>query len=241
GWRVGEVAWGGYAGKARVKADQLVPLPPGLTTKRAMAIGTAGLAAMLCVIALEQHGLRPGEGDVLVTGAAGGVGSVAIAILAKLGHSVTASTGRPETHDYLRDLGVDGFLDRAELATAPTRPLDSERWAGAIDTVGGTTLATLLTQLKYRASVAACGLAGGSDLATTVVPFLLRGINLLGIDTVMCPVGPRRTAWARLSQDLPMDRLDAMTEIIALRDLPAAATRILKGDVRGRMVVAIES
>jgi acrylyl-CoA reductase (NADPH) len=241
GWRVGEVAWGGYAGKARVKAAQLVPLPQGLTTKRAMAIGTAGFTSMLAVMALEQHGLKPGDGEVLVTGAAGGVGSVATAILGKLGHHVTCSTGRPETHEYLRQLGAKGFLDRADLAKAPTRPLDSERWAGAVDTVGSTTLATLLTQLKYRASVAACGLAGGSDLGTTVVPFLLRGVNLLGIDSVMCPVPLRRAAWARLAQDLPMEKLDELTETIGLGDLPAAASRILKGSVRGRLVVSIEN
>jgi acrylyl-CoA reductase (NADPH) len=237
GWRVGEVAWGGYAEKARVKASQLVALPPGMTTKRAMAIGTAGFTAMLAAMALEDHGLKPGEGEVLVTGAAGGLGSVATAILAKLGHRVTASTGRPETHDYLRNLGAAAFLDRAELAKAPTRPLDSERWAGAVDSVGGTTLATVLTQLNYRASVASCGLAGGSDLATTVVPFLLRGVNLLGVDSVMCPVDRRRAAWARLAKDLPAEKLDALTETIRLDRLAEAAKRILKGGVRGRLVV----
>jgi acrylyl-CoA reductase (NADPH) len=239
GWRVGEIAWGGFAEKARVAASQLVKLPPGVTTKRAMAIGTAGLTSMLAVMALEEHGLKPGEGEVLVTGAAGGVGGVAISILAKLGHRVTASTGRPETHDYLRYLGAATFLDRAELAKTPTRPLDSERWAGAIDAVGGTTLATVLTQLKYRASVASCGLAGGSELATSVVPFLLRGVNLLGIDSVMCPLPLRRAAWARLAADLPTDKLDAMTETIPLEALPEAAGRILKGGVRGRLVVAL--
>jgi acrylyl-CoA reductase (NADPH) len=239
GWRVGEVSWGGYAQKARVKASQLVHLPAGLSTKQAMAIGTAGFTAMLAVMALEDHGLKPGAGDVLVTGAAGGVGSVAVALLAKLGHKVTASTGRPETHDYLRGLGAAAFVDRADLAKAPARPLDSEKWAGAIDSVGGTTLATLITQLAYRASVASCGLAGGSDLAMTVVPFLLRGVNLLGIDSVMCPIERRRAAWDRLARDLPRDKLDSITETIALADLPAAAGRILKGGVRGRLVVEL--
>jgi acrylyl-CoA reductase (NADPH) len=241
GWRVGEVSWGGYAEKARVKANQLVPLPEGLTTKQAMAIGTAGFTAMLAVMALEDHGLKPGEGDVLVTGAAGGVGSVAVAILAKLGYRVTASTGRPQTHDYLSGLGASAFIDRAELAKAPARPLDNERWAGAIDSVGGTTLASILTQLKYRASVASCGLAGGSDLGTTVLPFLLRGINLLGIDSVMCPPDRRRAAWHRLARDLPLDRLEAMIETISLAEAAEWGGRILQGGVRGRVVVAIGS
>ncbi len=182
GWRVGESQWGGYAAKARVKASYLVKLPAGLSLKRAMALGTAGFTAMLAVMALERHGLKPGDGEVLVTGAAGGVGSVAIALLASLGHAVTASTGRVSTHDYLRSLGASAIIDRAELAKAPARPLDKERWAGAIDAVGGTTLATILTQLRYRGSVAACGLAGGSELPATVIPFLLRGVNLLGIE-----------------------------------------------------------
>ncbi|HEY5209340.1 MAG TPA: MDR family oxidoreductase [Stellaceae bacterium] len=241
GWRVGEVAWGGYAQKARVKASQLVPLPAGLTTKHAMAIGTAGLTAMLAVMALEEHGLKPGAGEVLVTGAAGGVGSVATALLANLGHRVTASTGRPETHDYLRGLGAAVFIDRAELAKAPARPLDGEKWAGAIDSVGGTTLASLITQLAYRGSVAACGLAGGSDLPLTVLPFLLRGVNLLGIDSVMCPADRRRAAWLRLARDLPLDRLDAITETIPLDAVAARAGDILKGGVRGRLVIEISA
>jgi acrylyl-CoA reductase (NADPH) len=239
GWRVGEAQWGGYAQKARVKASQLVHLPAGLSTKQAMTIGTAGFTAMLAVMTLEDHGLKPGAGEVLVTGAAGGVGSVSVALLAKLGHKVTASTGRPETHDYLKGLGAAAFIDRAELAKAPTRPLDNEKWAGAIDSVGGTTLATLVTQLAYRASAASCGLAGGSDLAMTVVPFLLRGVNLLGIDSVMCPIERRRAAWARLARDLPHDKLDAIIETIPLAELPAAAGRILKGGVRGRLVVEL--
>jgi acrylyl-CoA reductase (NADPH) len=239
GWRVGEAQWGGYAGKARVMASQLVKLPPGLSLQRAMAIGTAGFTAMLAVMALEAHGLKPGQGEVLVTGAAGGVGSVAISLLAGLGYQVVASTGRPATHDYLRGLGAAGFIDRAELAKPPARPLEAERWAGAVDAVGGTTLASLLTQLKYRASVAACGLAGGSDLPASVIPFLLRGINLLGIDSVMCPIGPRRAAWARLAQELPLEKLDAMSEIVPLEAVPELGQRILKGDIRGRIVVAL--
>lgn len=239
GWRVGEAQWGGYAQKARVKASYLVKLPKGLTLKRAMALGTAGFTAMLAVMALEDHGLKPGEGEVLVTGAAGGVGSVATAVLAALGHHVTASTGRAATHDYLRGLGAKTIIDRAELAKPPSRPLDSERWAGAVDAVGSTTLATILTQLRYHASAAACGLAGGNDLPASVIPFLLRGVNLLGIDSVMCAPPRRQAAWARLAQDLPMDKLDSMTETVALSALPDLATRILKGETRGRIVVEV--
>jgi acrylyl-CoA reductase (NADPH) len=241
GWRVGEVQWGGYAEKARVKAAQLVRLPSSLTSKQAMAIGTAGFTAMLAVMALEEHGLTPAKGEVLVTGAAGGVGSVAVAILAKLGYHVVASTGRPEQHDYLRGLGAVGFVDRAVLARPATRPLDTERWAGAIDAVGSTTLATLLTQLKYGASVAACGLAGGNDLPASVVPFLLRGVNLLGIDSVMCPVERRRAAWARLARDLPLEQLDALTQVVPLAALPELGQKILAGNVRGRVVVDVRA
>jgi len=187
GWRVGEVHWGGYAEQARVKASWLVRRPQGLSAAQAMAVGTAGFTAMLAVMALERHGLRPGDGEVLVTGAAGGGGSVAIALLSALGHRVAAATGRPEQRDYLIELGADDLVERAALAVKPSRPLDSERWAGAVDAVGGNTLAMILTQLKYRASVAACGLAGGSNLPASVIPFLLRGVNLLGIDSVMCP------------------------------------------------------
>lgn len=241
GWRIGEVQWGGYAEKARVKASQLVKLPEGLTTKRAMAIGTAGFTSMLAVMALEDHGLAPAKGDVLVTGAAGGVGSVAIAILAKLGYRVTASTGRPEQHDYLRGLGAVAFVDRAELAKPVTRPLDAERWAGAVDAVGSTTLATVLTQMKYGASVAACGLAGGNDLPASVIPFLLRGVNLLGIDSVMCPIERRRAAWSRLARDLPMGKLDSLTEVVPLAKLIELGHQILKGGVRGRIVADVRA
>jgi acrylyl-CoA reductase (NADPH) len=237
GWRVGELHWGGYAQKARVNADWLVKLPDGLTTGRAMAVGTAGFTAMLAIMALERHGVRPGEGEVLVTGAAGGVGSVAVAILHRLGHRVVAATGRQAEHGYLQDLGAASILDRAALATPPARPLDSERWAGAIDTVGGTTLATLLTQLRNRGAVAAVGNAGGVELRTTVIPFLLRGVNLLGIDSVMSPREEREEAWRRIARELPMDKLDAMTDRARLPDLPELGKRILQGGVRGRVVV----
>jgi acrylyl-CoA reductase (NADPH) len=238
GWRVGETQWGGFAEKARVKAAYLVPLPKGLTTRQAMAIGTAGFTAMLAVIALEKHGLEKG-GEVLVTGAAGGVGSMAIALLSKLGHKVAASTGRAELKDYLEGLGAAEIIDRAAFSSPPTRPLDRERWDGAIDAVGGTTLATILTQLKYRASVAACGLAGGSDVPATVIPFLLRGVNLLGIDSVMCPKWPRFDAWQRLARDLPLDRLDSMTEEVPLSQVAGLASRILDGQIRGRTVIDV--
>jgi len=239
GWRVGEVHWGGYAGRARVKSDWLVPLPDGLTAKRAMAIGTAGFTSMLCVDALEMHGLTPGVGEVLVTGAAGGVGSIAVAILAKRGYAVAASTGRAEQHDYLRELGASAIVDRAELSETSKRPLEGERWAGAVDTVGGTPLARLLSQVSYGGSVAACGLAGGANLETTVLPFLLRGVNLLGIDSVMQPYDNRVKIWQRLIADLPMDKLDALTAEIPLGDVPKAAGDILKGQVRGRLVVTL--
>lgn len=241
GWRVGETRWGGYAEKARVPASYLVHRPDGITARQAMAIGTAGFTAMLAVIALERHGLKPSAGDVLVTGAAGGLGSIAVALLSRLGHKAVASTGRPEQRDYLTGLGAADLIDRAALAAKPSRPLDTERWAGAIDAVGGTTLATILTQLKYRASVAACGLAGGSDLPATVVPFLLRGINLLGIDSVMCPPDERAEAWHRLVSDLPLEKLDRMTESVPLAELPELAPRILAGETRGRIVVDVRA
>jgi acrylyl-CoA reductase (NADPH) len=239
GWRVGESQWGGYAEKARVKASFLVRRPEGLSARQAMAIGTAGFTAMLAVIALERHGLRSGAGDVLVTGAAGGVGSVAVSLLSRLGHRVVASTGRPELASYLTELGAAELVDRATLAAKPSRPLDGERWAGAVDAVGGTTLATILTQLNYRASVAACGLAGGSDLPATVIPFLLRGVNLFGIDSVMCPREERIEAWQRVVRDLPLDRLERMTRTLPLSALPDLAPQILKGEVRGRTVINV--
>jgi acrylyl-CoA reductase (NADPH) len=219
----------------------LVKLPDGLSAQQAMAIGTAGFTAMLAVLQLERQGLKPGAGEVLVTGAAGGVGSVATAILAKLGYEVAASTGRSATHDYLRGLGAHAIIDRAELAKKPERPLDTERWAGAVDAVGGTTLATILTQLKYLGSVAACGLAGGTDLPATVIPFLLRGVKLIGIDSVMCPAAERQEAWQRLVRDLPLDKLDAMTETVKLGSVPEYGGRILKGETRGRVVVDVNA
>ena len=241
GWRVGEVQWGGYAERARVKAEYLVRRPDGLSARQAMAIGTAGFTSMLAVMALEKHGLAsdagPGANEVLVTGAAGGVGSVAVSLLSALGYRVAASTGRPELRDYLEGLGATELIDRAALAAKPARPLDRERWAGAVDAVGGATLATVLTQLKYRGSVAACGLAGGSDLPASVIPFLLRGVNLLGIDSVMCPRDERVEAWNRLARDLPLDKLEAVTQTVPLAEVPALAPRILKGEVRGRIVI----
>jgi acrylyl-CoA reductase (NADPH) len=240
GWRVGKMQWGGFAERARVKAEYLVHLPDGLTTRQAMAVGTAGFTAMLAVIALERHGLSAGS-EVLVTGAAGGVGGVALAILSKLGHRPIASNGRAELRDYLAGLGAVEVIDRAAFATAPTRALDRERWDGAIDAVGGVTLATILTQLKYRASVAACGLAGGSDLPTSVIPFLLRGVNLLGIDSVMCPREPRLEAWRRLARDLPLAKLDAMTETASLSTVAKLAPCVLTGAVRGRTVIDVHT
>jgi acrylyl-CoA reductase (NADPH) len=237
GWGVGERHWGGYAARARVKGDWLVPLPEGWTSRLAMAVGTAGFTAMLAVMALENHGLAPGDGEVLVTGAAGGVGSVAVALLAGLGHQVTASTGRAASHDYLRSLGANAIIDRAELAEPSKRPLESERFVGCVDSVGGTTLARVLAQMKYRRSVAAVGLAGGSELNTTVIPFLLRGVNLLGIDSVYQPAVPRRAAWQRLARDLDLAKLEAIVQPAPLEDVPRLAGEILKGQVQGRIVV----
>lgn len=241
GWRVGEMHWGGYAQKARVKSGWLVPLPDGLSTKQAMAVGTAGFASMLCVAALEDRGLTPDAGVVLVTGAAGGVGSVAVAILAKLGYTVAASTGRAEQHDYLKSLGASEIVERAELSESSGRPLDKERWAGCVDTVGSTTLATVLTQMQYGRAVAACGLAGGPKLETTVIPFLLRGVDLLGIDSVMQPYDNRARTWRRIATDLPLEKLDAMTEAAGLSDIAEAADRILAGRIRGRLVIDLNA
>jgi acrylyl-CoA reductase (NADPH) len=239
GWRVGELHWGGYAQRARVKSDWLVPMPTGLTPERAMAIGTAGFTAMLAVLDLEAHGLKRDGGEVLVTGAAGGVGSVAVAILAKLGYTVAASTGRADQADYLKSLGASVIVPRSELTVEKPKPLGSERWNHAIDTVGGLVLSNLLPGLKYGTSVAACGNAGGIDIATTVLPFILRGVKLIGIDSVMRSFADRRGAWDRLVRDLPMDKLDAMTTTATLRDLPALGAKILKGQVRGRAVIDV--
>ena len=239
GWRVGEAHWGGYAQKARVRADWLVPLPDGLTTRQAMAVGTAGFTAMLAVMALEDHGIK--SGPVLVTGAAGGVGSVATAILAHLGYQVTAVTGRPETADYLTSLGATQIVAREELAETVKRPLEGETWGGCVDAVGGAMLARVLGQMEYGASVAAVGLAGGANLPATVIPFLLRGVNLLGIDSVMQPYDNRVRAWARIAKDLPMDKLDAMIQPATLSDLPQLGADILAGRVKGRVVVDVNA
>ncbi len=241
GWRVGEAHWGGYTQKARVRADWLVPLPEGLDARQAMAVGTAGFTAMLSVMALEDHGLKPGQGPVLVTGAAGGVGSVATAILANLGYEVAGVTGRPETEAYLRELGATQIVARDEINETVKRPLESETWAGCIDAVGGEMLARVLGQMKYGASVASVGLAGGAALPATVIPFLLRGVNLLGIDSVMQPYDNRLRAWQRLATDLPMDKLEAMVQPATLSDLPKLGADILAGQVKGRVVVDVNA
>lgn len=238
GWGLGETHLGAYAEKARVKGDWLVRLPAGLSTREAMAIGTAGYTAMLSVMALERHGVTPASGPVAVTGAAGGVGSVAVALLAKLGYSVSAVTGRPEEADYLKGLGASEIVERATLS-GPVKMLAKERWAGGIDSVGSTTLANLLSTTKYGGAVAACGLAGGMDLPTSVAPFILRGVCLYGIDSVMCPLPKREAAWKRLETDLDRPKLAAMTREIGLSELPDTAGAILAGKVRGRVVVKI--
>lgn len=239
GWRVGEVQWGGYSQKASVNGDWLVPLPAGLTTRQAMSVGTAGLTAMLALMALESHGLAPNAGEVLITGAAGGVGSVAIALLAKLGFQVVASTGRAEAQSYLENLGATAVIDRSSFAETAKRPLEGERWAGCIDSVGGNTLARVLAQMRYGRSVAAVGLAGGSQLDHTVIPFILRGVNLLGIDSVMCPIPRRLQAWDRVRTDLPLDKLDAITQVVPLLEVPRIAAQILRGQIRGRVVIDV--
>lgn len=237
GWRVGETHWGGYATRARVKADWLVPLPQGLTTHQAMAVGTAGLTAMLAIMALEDHTLTPDKGEVLVTGASGGVGSVAVAILAHLGYRVAAVTGRPESAAYLTDLGASRIIPRTDLSETVKRPLEAETWAGCIDAVGGAMLARVLGQMQYGASVAAVGLAGGAALPATVIPFILRGVNLLGIDSVMQPYSARERAWTRIARDLPIEKLEAMIHPATLAELPDLGAAILKGQVQGRIVI----
>ena len=239
GWRVGEAHWGGYAQKARVNADWLVPLPTGIDTRRAMAVGTAGFTAMLAVMALEDHGIK--DGPVIVTGAAGGVGSVATAILANRGYDVAAVTGRPETADYLTSLGATQIVAREDINETTKRPLEAETWGGCIDAVGSAMLARVLGQMKYGASVAAVGLAGGADLPATVIPFLLRGVNLLGIDSVMQPYENRLRAWERIAKDLPMAKLDAMIQPATLSDLPDLGRDILQGKVKGRVVVDVNA
>jgi len=241
GWHVGERHWGGYAEKARVKADWLTPIPGGMSTFDAMAVGTAGFTAMLAVLALEEHGLQTGSGDVLVTGASGGVGSVAVAILANCGYRPVALTGRANEADYLTGLGAVEVVARDSFLEGEPRPLDAERWAGCVDAVGGKVLGRVLSQLRYSGSVAAVGLAGGPKLETTVMPFLLRGVNLLGIDSVLCPTERRARAWQRIAKDLPMDKLHAMTQTAPLSDVPRLASAILKGEVRGRMVIDVRA
>src|SRR3984957_3306247 len=238
GWGLGETHLGAYAEKARVKGDWLVRLPASMSARDAMAIGTAGYTAMLSVMALERAGLEPKRGPIIVTGAAGGGGSVAVALLAKLGYAVAASTGRPEEADYLKGLGATEIIERKELA-GPARPLGKERWAAGIDAVGSATLANVLSMTRYGGAVAACGLAGGMDLPTSVAPFILRGVSLLGIDSVMCPLPLRQLAWHRLERDLPQDKIAAMTTEIGLGDVIEAGRRIVEGQVRGRIVVKI--
>ena len=238
GFGVGEVHSGGYAQKARVKGDWLVKLPEGINTRQAMAIGTAGYTAMLCVIALENHGIKPEDGDILVTGASGGVGSVAVAILNKLGYRVVATTGRMQEKDYLTKLGAADVLDRADFS-AKVRPLYKELWAGAIDVAGGNTLANVISQIKYGGAVAACGLAESMELPTSVAPFILRGITLYGVDSVMASLEKRAQAWGRLAQDLDMELLEALSFDLDFADLPQAAEDILAGKIRGRAIVKI--
>lgn len=239
GWGMGETHLGAYAEKARVKGDWLVALPQGLSARDAMAIGTAGFTAMLAVLALEKHGLSPKSGPVVVTGAAGGVGSVAIAVLSKLGYHVIASTGRASEADYLKQLGAAEVIDRNELS-APAKPLAKERWAGGVDSVGSTTLANLLSMTKYGGAIAACGLAAGMDLPSSVAPFILRGVCLLGIDSVMCPIEPRKAAWQRLASDLDRTKLSEITKEISLDEVSEWGAKILAGQVRGRIVVKID-
>ena len=241
GWRYGEAHWGGYAQKTRVNADWLVPLPDAISTAQAMTIGTAGITAMFAIMALEKHGLKKDNGPVLITGAAGGVGSVATAILGNIGYEVAAVTGRAEAADYLRNLGATQIIAREEINETTKRPLESETWAGCIDAVGGAMLARALGQMKYGASVAAVGLAGGAALPATVIPFLLRGVNLLGIDSVTKPYETRITAWERLAHDLPMDKLEAMRVPAKLSDLPQLGLDILAGKIKGRVVVDVNA
>lgn len=238
GWGVGEGHWGGLAQKARLNGDWLVPLPAAFTPAQAMAIGTAGYTAMLCVLALERHGVKPVDGEILVTGAAGGVGSVAVAVLAKLGYRVVAMTGRPQDADYLKTLGAVEVLERAPFAV-PGKPLGKERWAGAIDVVGSHVLANVCATTRYRGVVAACGLAAGMDFPATVAPFILRGVTLAGVDSVMCPRSERLEAWQRLGTDLELDKLGAISREVGLEEALPFASRLLAGEVRGRIVVDV--
>lgn len=238
GWGVGEGHWGGLAQKARLNGDWLVPLPARFTPQQAMSIGTAGYTAMLCVLALERHGVKPGDGEIVVTGAAGGVGSVAIAVLSKLGYSVVAVTGRSDDADYLKQLGAVEILDRSQFS-APGKPLSKERWAGAVDVVGSHTLANICASTRYRGVVTACGLAGGMDFPSTVAPFILRGVTLAGVDSVMCPRADRLIAWQRLGTDLDIDKLGAISRVVGLDEAIPLAHQLLAGSVRGRVVVDV--
>ncbi len=240
GWGVGERHWGGYSQLNRVKADWLVPLPEGMSLRQAMAIGTAGFTAMLCMQALERHGVKPGGREVLVTGAAGGVGSVAVALLARAGYQVVAATGRLHEEEYLKSLGAASVIDRAVL-TAPGRPLETERWAGAVDTVGGAVLGGIFRSVAYYGVVAACGNAGGAEFTTSVFPFILRGVQLIGVESVMVPPEQRREAWARISRDLPGELIDRLTEVIPMAAVPEYSETITRGQVRGRIVVDVNA
>jgi acrylyl-CoA reductase (NADPH) len=240
GWGLSETHWGGYSPKQRVDPQFLTRIPAAFDAKQAMAIGTAGYTAMLCVLALEDAGVNPGAGDVLVTGAVGGVGSVAVALLAKLGYRVVASTGRPKAADYLKSLGAAEVIARADL-DKPARPLEKARWAGVVDSVGGKTLAMAIAQTHEEGAVAACGLAGGTDLPTTVMPFILRGVKLLGVNSVTCSAARRERAWARLAADLDRAKLDAMTTVEPLSKIEALAEQILKGEIRGRVVIDVNA
>jgi len=238
GWGVGEGHWGGLAQKARLKSDWLVPLPKQFSPQQAMAIGTAGYTAMLCILALERHGITPAHGEILVSGAAGGVGSVATAVLAKLGYTVVAVSGRSEEHDYIKRLGASEVLQRSEFS-APGKPLAKERWAGAVDVVGSHTLANICAGTRYRGVVTACGLAGGMDFPATVAPFILRGVTLAGIDSVMCPRADRLEAWRRLGTDLDIAKLDMISSEISLAEAIPAATKLINGEIRGRIIVDV--
>lgn len=238
GWGVGETHWGGLAERARLSSSWLVPLPAGLDEKQAVAIGTAGYTAMLCVLALEKHGVKPSDGEIVVTGAAGGVGSVAISLLSRLGYTVVAVSGRAAETEYLKRLGAAEVLDRGAF-TAPGKPLAKERWAGAVDVVGGHVLANVCASMKYRGVVTACGLAGGMDFPSTVAPFILRGVTLVGIDSVMCPMPERRAAWKRLAELMDRDQLALMTEEISLEEVVSKAAALMDGQVRGRVVVRV--
>ena len=237
GWRVGEVHWGGYAQKARLKGEWLVKLPADLTPRTAMGLGAAGLTAVIALEALEDHGLIPDKGEVLITGAAGGVGSCSVLLLSALGYDVAASTGRPELEPYLKDLGARTIIPRQELTEPSKRPLESARWAACIDSVGGTTLARALAQMDYGASIAAVGLAGGAEFSASVIPLLLRGINILGIDSVFYPIERRSRAWARLARELPLDKIDAICREAGLADLPQLGKDILEGKIQGRVII----